>query len=110
MPQLRLQRMHAVFCQSEARASSATRVTGGTVHYDDRHSKGGRLAEKALPDSKKRMVESAALLFREQGYSGTGFRDVIGHSGAPRGSIYHHFPGGKSELAAETVRYAGEVV
>jgi AcrR family transcriptional regulator len=56
------------------------------------------------------MVESAALLFREQGYSGTGFRDVIDHSGAPRGSIYHHFPGGKSELAAETVRYAGEVV
>ena len=56
------------------------------------------------------MVESAALLFRERGYSGTGFRDVIEHSGAPRGSIYHHFPGGKSELAAETMRYAGDVV
>ena len=56
------------------------------------------------------MIESAALLFREQGYSGTGFRDVIEHSGAPRGSIYHHFPGGKAELAAETVRYAGDVV
>jgi AcrR family transcriptional regulator len=56
------------------------------------------------------MVQSAALLFREQGYSGTGFRDVIEHSGAPRGSIYHHFPGGKAELAAETVRYAGSVV
>ncbi len=61
-------------------------------------------------DSKRRMIESAALLFREQGYSGTGFRDVIEHSGAPRGSIYHHFPGGKSELAAETMRYAGDVV
>ena len=56
------------------------------------------------------MVQSAALLFREQGYSGTGFRDVIEHSGAPRGSIYHHFPGGKSQLAAETVRYASDVV
>jgi AcrR family transcriptional regulator len=64
----------------------------------------------ASADSKRRMVESAALLFRERGYSGTGFRDVIAHSGAPRGSIYHHFPGGKSELAAETVRYAGDVV
>jgi AcrR family transcriptional regulator len=61
-------------------------------------------------DSKRRMIESAALLFREQGYSGTGFRDVIEHSGAPRGSIYHHFPGGKSELAEETMRYAGDVV
>ena len=56
------------------------------------------------------MIESAALLFREQGYSGTGFNAVIEHSGAPRGSIYHHFPGGKAELAAETVRYAGDVV
>jgi AcrR family transcriptional regulator len=60
--------------------------------------------------SRQKMIESAALLFREQGYSGTGFRDVIEHSGAPRGSIYHHFPGGKAELAAETVRYAGDVV
>src|SRR5262247_4056036 len=61
-------------------------------------------------DSRERMVRSAAVLFRERGYSGTGFRDVISHSGAPRGSIYHHFPGGKSQLAEEAVRYAAEVV
>lgn len=59
-------------------------------------------------DSRERMVRSAAYLFRERGYSGTGFRDVIAHSGAPRGSIYHHFPGGKAQLAQEAVRYAGE--
>jgi AcrR family transcriptional regulator len=59
-------------------------------------------------DSRERMVRSAAYLFRERGYSGTGFRDVIAHSGAPRGSIYHHFPGGKVQLAEEAVRYAGE--
>jgi AcrR family transcriptional regulator len=59
-------------------------------------------------DSRERMVRSAAQLFRERGYSGTGFRDVIAHSGAPRGSIYHHFPGGKVQLAEEAVRYAGE--
>jgi AcrR family transcriptional regulator len=56
------------------------------------------------------MVRSAAYLFRERGYSGTGFRDVIAHSGAPRGSIYHHFPGGKVQLAEEAVRYAGDFV
>ncbi|WP_018657280.1 TetR/AcrR family transcriptional regulator [Actinomadura flavalba] len=61
-----------------------------------------------VTDSRERMVRSAAYLFRERGYSGTGFRDVIAHSGAPRGSIYHHFPGGKAELAEEAVRYAGE--
>src|SRR5918996_2232156 len=61
-------------------------------------------------DAKRRMIRSAAALFREQGYSGTGFRDVIAHSGAPRGSIYHHFPGGKAQLGAETVRRVGERV
>ncbi|MFG1934257.1 TetR/AcrR family transcriptional regulator [Mycobacterium sp. NPDC048908] len=56
------------------------------------------------------MIQSAALLFRENGYSGTGFRDVIQHSGAPRGSIYHHFRGGKEQLAAETVGWASSVI
>jgi AcrR family transcriptional regulator len=36
-------------------------------------------------DTRQRMVRSAALLFREQGYSGTGFRDIVEHSGAPPG-------------------------
>jgi AcrR family transcriptional regulator len=61
-------------------------------------------------DSRRRMIHSAALLFRERGYSATGFRDVIAHSGAPRGSIYHHFPGGKEQLAAETVTWAADVI
>src|SRR3954469_17595361 len=61
-------------------------------------------------DSRDRMIKSAALLFRENGYSGTGFRDVIEHSGAPRGSIYHHFPGGKEQLAADTVAWAAGII
>lgn len=59
-------------------------------------------------DARARMVRSAAYLFREHGYSGTAFSDVIAHSGAPRGSIYHHFPRGKAQLAEEAVRYAGD--
>lgn len=61
-------------------------------------------------DSRERMVRSAAVLLRERGYAGTGFRDVIAHSEAPWGSIYHHFPGGKAQLAEEAVRYAGDLV
>ena len=53
------------------------------------------------------MVVSAALLLREEGVSGTGFRDVVAHSNTPRGSIAHHFPGGKKQLVSEAVRYAG---
>ena len=56
------------------------------------------------------MIRSAAVLFRERGVEGTSFTDVLEHSGAPRGSIYHHFPGGKAELAEEATRYAGDFI
>ena len=59
-------------------------------------------------DTRHRMIQSAALLFRERGVEGTAFADVLDHSGAPRGSVYHHFPGGKQELAEDATRWAGE--
>src|SRR5919201_7013446 len=61
-------------------------------------------------DARERMIQSAALLFRERGIEGTSFSDVLEHSGAPRGSIYHHFPAGKSQLAEEATRYAGDFI
>jgi AcrR family transcriptional regulator len=61
-------------------------------------------------DVREQMTRSAALLFGERGFSGTGLRDVIAHSSTPRGSIYHHFAGGKAELAREAVRHAADAV
>jgi TetR/AcrR family transcriptional regulator, lmrAB and yxaGH operons repressor len=58
-------------------------------------------------DTRDRMVTSAALLLREHGVSGTSFARVLEHSGAPRGSLGHHFPGGKREMVADAVRWAG---
>jgi AcrR family transcriptional regulator len=55
--------------------------------------------------TRRRMVRGAAELLRQRGYTGTGFREVIAATGAPRGSIYHHFPGGKAQLAREAVDY-----
>jgi TetR/AcrR family transcriptional regulator, lmrAB and yxaGH operons repressor len=52
-------------------------------------------------DSKARMITAARRLFRERGYLGTAFSDVLAESGAPRGSVYFHFPGGKEELGTE---------
>jgi len=63
-----------------------------------------------IVNSRDRMIVSAALLLREKGLTGTSFGDVIDHSGAPRGSIYHHFPDGKSQLVEEAVQYAGSYV
>jgi TetR/AcrR family transcriptional regulator, lmrAB and yxaGH operons repressor len=53
------------------------------------------------------MITSAALLLREHGVSATSFARVLEHSGAPRGSLGHHFPGGKREMVADAVRRAG---
>jgi TetR/AcrR family transcriptional regulator, lmrAB and yxaGH operons repressor len=64
------------------------------------------MTETATP--RTRMIESAALLMRERGVQATSFSEVLAHSGAPRGSIYHHFPGGKAQLIEEATRYAGE--
>lgn len=56
------------------------------------------------------MLDSAIVLFRERGVAATSLRDVVAHSGAPRGSIYHHFPGGKDELARDATRRAGDLI
>jgi TetR/AcrR family transcriptional regulator, lmrAB and yxaGH operons repressor len=56
---------------------------------------------------RQRMIRSAALLIRERGVEATSFADVLAHSGAPRGSIYHHFPGGKAQLVEEATRWVG---
>ena len=56
------------------------------------------------------MIQSAALLMRERGVEATSFSEVLAHSGAPRGSIYHHFPNGKAQLIEEATRYAGDFI
>src|SRR5438477_181964 len=54
-------------------------------------------------DSRERMVRSAASLIRTRGVNATSFSEVLADSGAPRGSIYHHFPAGKKQLAEATL-------
>jgi TetR/AcrR family transcriptional regulator, lmrAB and yxaGH operons repressor len=59
-------------------------------------------------DSKQRMIEGAAALLARDGLQATSFADVMKATGAPRGSIYHHFPDGKNQLVAAAVDFAGE--
>jgi TetR/AcrR family transcriptional repressor of lmrAB and yxaGH operons len=54
------------------------------------------------------MLQSGAQLFQRRGVSGTSFADVLQHSGAPRGSVYHHFPGGREQFAGEATALAGD--
>jgi TetR/AcrR family transcriptional regulator, lmrAB and yxaGH operons repressor len=57
---------------------------------------------------RERMVDSAIVLLAKHSLAGTSFADVIAASGAPRGSIYHHFPDGKAQLIAAAVEVAGQ--
>jgi AcrR family transcriptional regulator len=59
---------------------------------------------------RERMVVSAAVLIRERGAHATAISDVLAHSGAPRGSAYHYFPDGRTQLLCEAVDFAGEHV
>ena len=59
---------------------------------------------------RERMVRAAAQLLSERGLAGTSFSEVIERSGAPRGSIYHHFPEGKESLTAEAIALVGDRV
>ena len=63
-----------------------------------------------VPSTRERMVISTALLIRERGARATSIDDVLVHSGAPRGSVYHHFPGGRQQLLREAIEYAGDFV
>jgi AcrR family transcriptional regulator len=59
--------------------------------------------------TKERILESTAELFRRQGYTGTGMKQIAAEASAPFGSVYHFFPGGKEELGAETIRTSGRL-
>jgi TetR/AcrR family transcriptional repressor of lmrAB and yxaGH operons len=61
-------------------------------------------------DSRERMVRSAASLIRSRGLNATSFSEVLADSGAPRGSIYHHFPEGKGQLAEDAIKWTSERV
>jgi TetR/AcrR family transcriptional regulator, lmrAB and yxaGH operons repressor len=82
-------------------------ATASSLHYAGRHSQRvGRMNSS----SRASMICSAAALFGSRGLSATSFSDVLADSGAPRGSIYHHFPGGKKQLAEDVISWTSEQV
>ncbi len=55
-------------------------------------------------DTRERMIETTASLVHRRGFHGTSLNEILAESGAPRGSLYYHFPGGKEELVLEATR------
>ena len=57
--------------------------------------------------TRESILTAAAELMRRKGYGAVGMKDVVAASGAPIGSLYHHFPGGKVQIAREALINAG---
>ena len=57
-------------------------------------------------DTKMRVLAAAAGLLDERGYHGTGINQILARAGAPRGSLYFHFPGGKDEIVVAAIAAA----
>ena len=56
------------------------------------------------------MIETTAGLVHRRGFHGTSLNEILTESGAPRGSLYYHFPGGKEELVLEATRHGIAIV
>jgi len=63
--------------------------------------------EPMATDTRERLVLASAGLLQRQGLAATGIKQILAQAGAPFSSLYHHFPGGKDELAAEAIRISG---
>ena len=55
----------------------------------------------AVPKHRQPIINAAVTLFRRQGFARTGLNDIVDVSGAPKGSLYHYFPDGKSSIAVK---------
>lgn len=63
-----------------------------------------------MSDTRARMIEATVDALRHRGVAGMSFTEVLERSGAARGAIYHHFPGGKGQLVAEAAACNGSDV
>ena len=64
-------------------------------------------ARRTRGSTRTKMLESAAQPLRERGAAAVTVDEVLARSGAPRGSVYHHFPGGRAQILREALQYAG---
>lgn len=61
-------------------------------------------------DTRTRMIDATLTALQRHGVAGMSFTEVLKDSGAARGAIYHHFPGGKAQIVAEAAAQNGQVV
>lgn len=60
-----------------------------------------------MHDTRERLLTVSAELFQRQGIAATGIKQIVTEARAQFSSLYHHFPGGKEQLAAEAILRSG---
>lgn len=60
-------------------------------------------SETPPPGTRDRLVAAMLDALSTRGYHGIGLNELLASAGAPKGVLYHHFPGGKSELAIAAI-------
>lgn len=60
--------------------------------------------------TRTKMLLTAAEVLREKGAAGVTIDEVLARSGAPRGSVYYHFPDGRNQLLTEALAFAGDTI
>ena len=60
--------------------------------------------------TRDQIIDTASALLERQGYAATGLNQIVRESGAPKGSLYHYFPGGKDEIAVESLQQGAQAV
>jgi TetR/AcrR family transcriptional repressor of lmrAB and yxaGH operons len=63
-----------------------------------------------MTDVREKILITMARLIEKQGYHATGLNEIIGESGAPKGSVYYYFPGGKEQIGAEAILESGRII
>ena len=63
-----------------------------------------------MSDTRSKILLTMARLIEKQGYHATGLNEIIQESGAPKGSLYYYFPGGKEQIGAEAILEAGKII
>jgi TetR/AcrR family transcriptional repressor of lmrAB and yxaGH operons len=60
-----------------------------------------------MTTTREKLIATTSELIEAQGYHATGLNQIIKESGAPKGSLYYHFPGGKEELTSIAMESSG---
>jgi TetR/AcrR family transcriptional repressor of lmrAB and yxaGH operons len=63
-----------------------------------------------MSETRALILLTMARLIEKQGYHATGLNEIIRESGAPKGSIYYYFPGGKEQIGVEAILESGKII